>query len=68
MTRLKAEREKRGLSRAALARAASVGEGIYGQIENRRRVPYDPEIERIAAALEWRGDPRRLLEDAPQDD
>lgn len=66
MTRLRAEREMRGLSRAALARLASVGEGAYGQIESGRRVPYDPELERISEALSelgWSGQPSDLLKE-----
>jgi transcriptional regulator with XRE-family HTH domain len=69
MTNLRAERERRGLSRAALARLASMGEGAYGQIESRRRVPYGPEIERISGALVllgWSGSPSDLLKEVEQ--
>lgn len=61
--RLKIERERRGLSRAALARAAGLGQGLYGWIESRRFVPYPPQLERIAQAVGFDGDPQGLLEE-----
>lgn len=65
--RLKVERMAHGWSRAELARRSRVNESNYGQIENRRRAPYVPEISRIADALSWGGDPADLLMEADAD-
>lgn len=67
MIRLKREREKRGWSRAELARRSQVNESNYGAIENRRRIPYPPEIARICAAISWEGAPEELLEEVSSD-
>lgn len=53
MLRLRFEREKTGMSRAAFARKSSIGESNYSTIESGRRTPYEPELERIAKALGW---------------
>ena len=62
---LRQERERHGLSRAALARKAEINEAQYGQIERGRFVPYPPQLERIANALGWEGEPEELLEEVP---
>lgn len=66
-TRLQYERERAGLSRAAVARAAEIGNTMYGWIEARRYLPYDRQLSRIAKAIGWNGEPKQLLEDVPED-
>jgi transcriptional regulator with XRE-family HTH domain len=50
---LQRERQARGLSQAALARKSGVCEANYSRIERGRSIPYPPELQRIAAALDW---------------
>ena len=57
------EREARGWSRAELGRHARLHPSRVGQCENGRAVPYDIELERLAAALGWTGEPSDLLTD-----
>ena len=57
------EREARGWSRAELGRQARLHPARVGQGENGRAVLYDVELERLAAALEWTGDPGDLIKD-----
>lgn len=65
MLRLKIEREKRNLTRIALARAARIGESNYGVLERGLRQPWAPEIARLGEALQWLGDPHELFEEVP---
>lgn len=60
-------REAAGLTRARLGAEAHVHPARVGQIENRRVVPYDVELARIAAALHFTGDPAVLLEAVDHD-
>ena len=48
---LKEERERRGLSRAALARKADMNPSEISHIESGRHIPYDSQLLKIAAAL-----------------
>ena len=57
------EREARGWSRAELGRQARLHPARVGQGENGRAVLYDVELQRLAAALDFAGDPAALLED-----
>lgn len=63
MKRITRERESRGWSRSELARHAAMDAGTVGKIEAGRLVPYSVQIEKIAAALEFGGDPADLLKD-----
>ena len=58
------ERMKKEWSRTELGRQLRVHPARVGQIENDRVRPYDKELARIAAALEWPADPRELLAEA----
>lgn len=51
--RLTAEREAKGLSKAALARAACLDQALVSKIESGRVRPYPRELVRIAEALGW---------------
>jgi transcriptional regulator with XRE-family HTH domain len=57
------EREARGWSRSELARRASVNAATVGQIEIGRLIPYDVQLQKIAAALSWTGEPAKLMEE-----
>lgn len=61
--RLKSERIKRGWNRAQLARAARMQAGTIAWIETGRFVPYQSQLEKIADALGWEGDPAELFEE-----
>lgn len=67
MIRLAVERPKRFRSKSAAARAAEIGEGRFGRIENGRDTPYPRELARIALALDWEGHPEALLESVDDD-
>ena len=61
MLTLTKERQAAGLTRARLGGLANVHPSRVGQIENKRVVPYPVELARIAAALQFAGDPNELL-------
>jgi len=61
------EREARGWSRTELGRQARIHPARVGQAENGRVVPYDVELQRLADALAWAGDPAALLEEVDGD-
>ncbi|MDR3686920.1 MAG: helix-turn-helix transcriptional regulator [Coriobacteriia bacterium] len=65
MTRMiQAERERQGLTRARLARKAEMSASTVGQIESGYiGTPYSVQLEKLAAALQWAGDPRELVEE-----
>lgn len=64
MLRLQRERERQGLSRAALSRKAEMSNSTIGQIESRYiGTPYASQLDKLARALQWHGDPSELLED-----
>ncbi len=58
------EWERHGWSKAALARSASLDQGLMSKIESGRVRPYPAELRRLAVALDWpTGDISRLLDD-----
>lgn len=62
--RMQEERERQGMSRAALARKAEMSAGTVGQIESRYiGTPYAVQLDKLARALDWKGDPYELMED-----
>ena len=65
MTRMEAERIRQGMSRAGVARAAAMSPTMYGWCECRRYIPYAKQLERIATAVRFGGDPASLLEEVP---
>lgn len=44
-------RRERGMTRAAVARAANMQAGVITWIETGRYIPYDSQLQKIAAAL-----------------
>ena len=56
-------REAKGWSRAKLAREAELNPATVGRAESRREVPYDGQLQRMADALGYEGEPRDLLDD-----
>ena len=57
------ERVARGWSKAKTGRKSELHPARVGQAENGRAVLYDVELQRLAEALGWSGDPRDLLKD-----
>lgn len=60
-------RTSAGISRAELARRAKMQAGVVTWIETGRFVPYDSQLLKLAAALDWQGDPRELLDEVVAD-
>ena len=64
MIQLTKQRKRRGFTKSQLSYAARVPASTVGQIESGRFVPYGPQLERLARALGFLGDPAELLEPA----
>lgn len=62
-TKLERLRTELGLSKAALARAAEMQQGMISWIENGRFVPYESQLRKLANALDWKGDPADLMKE-----
>lgn len=60
-TRLKSEREARGLSIAELARLAWVNQSELSKMERGRVIPYERQARRIADAVGWSGELAELF-------
>lgn len=56
-------RESQNLTKADLARATGMQQGVIGWIEAGRFVPYDSQLQKLADALGWQGEPQELLEE-----
>lgn len=67
MKQLQVQREARGWSKLRLSQEAHVAPSIVGQAESGRRIPYAPELARLASALSWQGDPAALLHEVTFD-
>ncbi len=63
MNRLRQEREGHGWSRSELARRAVLNAVSVSTIESGRLLPYPVQLEKLAIALGWQGDPAALLEE-----
>lgn len=63
MIALTKARETACWTRFKLGAEARIHPARVGQIESEKTVPYPVELERLAAALDWSGDPHALLED-----
>ena len=50
---LSVERRRRGWSRAELARRSAMNACTVGLIESKRFHPYDSQLKKLAAALDW---------------
>lgn len=61
MTKL---REEQNLSKSALSRKANMNASTIGWIESGRYLPYEVQLEKIAAALGYEGDPQDLMNEA----
>ena len=64
--RLKAELKRRGMTYADVARAAGMQQGNVAQIATGRLIPYERQINKIAAAIGWEGEPSELLEECAE--
>lgn len=56
-------RKEQGLSMSALAREAEMHVSSISQIEGGRLMPYPGQVAKIAAALNWEGNPAELFQD-----
>lgn len=63
MKRLEQERVAAGLSKAKLGRLADVNPAIITWAEQRGFELYSVQLQRLAAALSFDGDPAKLLEE-----
>lgn len=61
--RLAIVRKAKGMNRSQLARAAKMQAGTIAWIETGRFVPYESQLDKIADALGWEGDPSELFEE-----
>lgn len=52
------------MNRSELARAAKMQAGVIAWIETGRFIPYESQLNKIADALGWEGDPSELFEEA----
>jgi len=64
MKRIIEERKRRGWSQSELARRAGMHNSTVSLIEHGRMTPYQSQLDKLAGALAWPGDPTALLEDA----
>ena len=62
-TVLEQVRRERGMTKAELARRAEMQQSVIGWIETGRFKPYESQLEKLAAALDWDGEPHRLMEE-----
>lgn len=56
-------RKEQGLSMSALAREAEMHVSSISQIEGGRLMPYPGQVAKIAAALNWEGNPAELFQE-----
>ncbi|MEG0505478.1 MAG: helix-turn-helix transcriptional regulator [Raoultibacter sp.] len=68
MQRCKLERLMHDMKQSEVARMTGMHPTSISAIENGRLRPYPGQIEKIAAALNWNGDPAALFEEVPADD
>ena len=62
MIELTKRREERGMTKQKLSFASHVPASTIGQIESGRFRPYEPQLNRLALALDYDGDPDDLLD------
>ncbi|MHB1450819.1 MAG: helix-turn-helix domain-containing protein [Coriobacteriia bacterium] len=67
MRRLKELRQDRGLSARELSRRAALDPSTLSLIETGRLTPYPVQLQRIAVALRFKGDPEALLDEVGTD-
>lgn len=61
MLELTKRREERGMTKQQLSFASHVAASTIGQIESGRFQPYEPQLNRLALAVDYHGDPADLL-------
>lgn len=62
-TMLERARIEKGLTKAALARAAKMQQGTISWIESGRFIPYESQLSKLAEALDWQGKPEELIKE-----
>lgn len=63
MKRTKKIRIDKDLTKADVSRITGMQAGTIGWIESGKFTPYDSQLEKLAKALGFKGDPRKLLEE-----
>ena len=63
MLRITALREAKNISRAELARRSGLNASSISWIETGRFIPYPSQLDKLAAALEYAGDPSELIQE-----
>lgn len=54
-------RRNKGMSQRELARRAHMDASMVGWIESGRFIPYHSQLEKIAAALDYKGNPENIV-------
>ncbi len=67
MIRLKALRKARGWSAMELARQSGLANSTISQIESQRFSPYDSQLAKLAAALDFDGPAADLLDEVDRE-
>ena len=67
-TRLSYELWQRRMTQADLARAAGIDPGVISKLVCGVMKPYPGYASKIAAAIDWRGDPAKLFEEVGKDE
>ena len=67
MNKLEKRLRELGESQSWLARGAKMHPSTINLIVRGRMVPYESQLAKIAAAVEWPGDPAGLLEEVPSE-
>ncbi len=67
MIRLKALRKARGWSAMELARQSGLANSTISQIESQRFSPYDSQLAKLAAALDYDGPATALLDEVDRE-
>ena len=68
MLRVELERKAQGISQAKLARLADVNATSMSRIERGKEPAYPKRGQRIADALGWEGDYKKLFEEVSEDE
>lgn len=68
MLRVEFERKSKGISQAKLARLADVNTASMNRIERGKEPAYPQRGQRIADALGWEGDYKKLFEEVSEDE
>lgn len=66
MLELSKQREAHGWNKTELARRSGIQQSDIGRFESGRSIPYQSQLQKLATALGYRGDPKDLLIEVTQ--